>query len=53
MKVTEAIYENGVFKPLQKVEPKESGRVTVIIRRSVEHLIGKYGKRINLLKWDL
>ena len=34
-KVVEAIYEKGVFKPLQKVELREGERVKIEIRRSV------------------
>ncbi len=50
-KVIEVIYENGVFKPLEKVDLKEGERVKVIIKKSVEHLVGKYGKRkVNLLE---
>ena len=50
-KVIEVIYENGVFKPLEKVDLKEGERVKVIIEKSVEHLVGKYGRRkVNLLE---
>lgn len=34
-KVIEAVYENGVFKPLQKVGLKEGERVKVELKESV------------------
>ncbi len=34
-RIIEAIYENGVFKPLQKVDLKEGERVKVEIKESV------------------
>ena len=37
-KIIEAIYENGVFKPLQKVDLKEGERVRVIAGNLVERL---------------
>ncbi len=50
-KVIDVIYENGVFKPLEKVDLKEGERVKVIIKKSVEHLVGKYGRRkVNFLE---
>ena len=40
-KVIEAIYENGVFKPLEKVELKNGERVRVEIRvRVVDEVAG-------------
>ncbi len=40
-KVIEAIYENGVFKPLEKVELKDGERVRVEIRvRVVDEVAG-------------
>ncbi len=35
VKVIEAVYENGVFKPLKKVELKEGERVKIVIKKSV------------------
>jgi len=32
-KIIEAIYENGVFKPLEKVDLKEGERVKIEIKR--------------------
>lgn len=34
-KIIEAVYENGVFKPLQKVDLKEGERVKVELKESV------------------
>ena len=34
-KLIEAVYENGVFKPLQKVDLKEGERVKVELKESV------------------
>ncbi len=40
-KVIEAIYENGVFKPLEKVDLKDGERVRVEIRvRVVDEVAG-------------
>jgi len=50
-KVIDVVYENGVFKPLERVDLKEGEKVKVIIKKSIEHLVGKYGKReVNLLE---
>ena len=35
-KIIEAIYENGVFKPLQKVDLKEGERVKIILEERGE-----------------
>ncbi|MEM4617123.1 MAG: antitoxin family protein [Archaeoglobaceae archaeon] len=34
-KIIEAIYEDGVFKPLKKVELKEGGKFKVLIEKRV------------------
>ncbi len=41
-KIIEAIYENGVFKPLEKVELKEGEKVKMEIKKDIECLRGKY-----------
>jgi predicted DNA-binding antitoxin AbrB/MazE fold protein len=48
-KVIEAIYENGVFKPLQKVNLREGERVKIEIKEDLSKLRGKYGKKIDLI----
>ena len=51
MKVIEVIYENGVFKPLEKVDLKEGEKLKIVVKKGVDHLIGKYGRRkVNLLE---
>nr|2NWT_A Chain A, UPF0165 protein AF_2212 [Archaeoglobus fulgidus]2NWT_B Chain B, UPF0165 protein AF_2212 [Archaeoglobus fulgidus] len=35
-KIIEAVYENGVFKPLQKVDLKEGERVKIKLELKVE-----------------
>ena len=34
-KIIEAVYENGVFKPLQKVDLREGEKVKVEVKKSV------------------
>jgi len=36
MNIVEAIYENGVFRPLQKVDLEEGEKVEIIINLSLE-----------------
>ncbi len=43
-KVVEAVYENGVLKPLEKVNLKEGEKVRVEIKTGIDHLKGKYGE---------
>jgi len=43
-KVIEVIYENGMFKPLDKVELKEKSSYKIVIKEDVQKLRGKYGK---------
>uniref|UniRef100_A0A7C3UJX0 Antitoxin n=1 Tax=Geoglobus ahangari TaxID=113653 RepID=A0A7C3UJX0_9EURY len=44
-KIIEAVYENGVFKPLQKVDLKEGEKFRLVLRENVDDLRGKYGRR--------
>ena len=44
-KVIEVVYENGVFKPLEKVDLNEGERVKIEVKRDISYLRGKYGKR--------
>jgi predicted DNA-binding antitoxin AbrB/MazE fold protein len=37
-KIIEAVYENGVFKPLQKVDLREGEKVKIIAENLVERL---------------
>jgi len=34
-KVIDAVYENGVFRPLEKVDLPEGARVRLLVKRSV------------------
>ncbi|WP_456329711.1 antitoxin family protein [Archaeoglobus sp.] len=50
-KIIEAVYENGVFKPLQKVNLKEGEKVRLVVRENVDNLRGKYGRRkVDMMK---
>ena len=40
----EVVYENGVFKPLQKVDLREGERIRIEIKGDISKLRGKYGK---------
>ena len=52
-KVIEVVYENGVFKPLEKVELKDGEKVRVILDLDPVELarrysgVGKYSKNLN------
>ncbi|MEM5821117.1 MAG: antitoxin family protein [Candidatus Aenigmatarchaeota archaeon] len=46
-KIIEAIYENGVFKPLEKVDLKEGERVRIEIKESLADIIEKYSRRVD------
>ena len=39
-KTIEVVYENGVFKPLEKVELKEGEKIKVEIKKLPENLFG-------------
>jgi len=41
-KIIEAIYENGVFKPLQKVDLREGERVKLQIEEGIADVLKKY-----------
>ena len=44
-KIIEAIYENGVFKPLEKVNLKEGEKFRLVLKENIDELRGKYGRR--------
>jgi len=53
-KVIEAIYEKGVFKPLEKVDLKEGEKVRIRIeRRGIYDVIKKYQKYFEDIEEDL
>uniref|UniRef100_A0A7C3R967 Antitoxin n=1 Tax=Archaeoglobus fulgidus TaxID=2234 RepID=A0A7C3R967_ARCFL len=41
-RIIEAIYENGVFKPLEKVDLREGEKVRIIIEEDVIELAKRY-----------
>ena len=50
-KIIEAIYENGVFKPLEKVNLKEGKKFRLVLKENIDELRGKYGRRkIDMVK---
>ncbi|RLG49208.1 MAG: antitoxin [Thermoproteota archaeon] len=43
--VVEAVYENGVLRPLEKLELREGERVRVRIERSIIEIAREYRRR--------
>jgi len=53
-KIIEAVYKNGVFKPLEKVDLKEGERVRIRIeRRGIYDVIKEYQKYFEDIDEDL
>ena len=52
-KIIEAVYENGVFKPLQKVDLKEGERVKIKVEKSLYDVVLKYRKYFESVEEDL
>ncbi len=52
-KVIEAVYENGVFKPLKKVNLKDGERVKIRIERSLVEIIRSYQEKFKLREEDI
>lgn len=52
-KVIEAVYEEGVFKPLEKVDLKEGERVKIKIERSLIEIIKSYQDKFKLKEEDI
>ncbi len=52
-KVIEAVYENGVFKPLKKVNLKDGERVKIRIERSLVEIIRSYQEKFKLREKDI
>lgn len=46
-KIIEAIYENGVFKPLEKVELKEGEKVKIKLAENLVEKTKKYRVRVD------
>ncbi len=51
--VIEAVYENGVFKPLKKVNLKDGERVKIRIERSLVEIIRSYQEKFKLREEDI
>ncbi|MEM3504818.1 MAG: antitoxin family protein [Archaeoglobaceae archaeon] len=47
-KIIEAIYENGVFKPLEKVEIREGEKVRLRVEESIVNTLRKYRKKFKI-----
>ncbi len=52
-KTIEAIYENGVFKPLEKVDLREGERVRLRVEKSLYDVILRYRKHFEDVSEDL
>ena len=52
-KVIEAIYEKGVFKPLEKVDLKEGERVKIKVERNLIEIIKSYQDKFKLKEEDI
>ncbi len=48
METVEAVYENGVLKPLKRVNLKEGEKVTVVIKRDVLELAGSVKRAVSV-----
>ncbi|QDA32232.1 DUF104 domain-containing protein [Thermococcus indicus] len=46
MEEVEVVYENGVFKPLKKVNLKEGTHGKVILELGLADIIEKFGKKV-------
>ena len=51
-KVIEAVYEKGVFKPLEKVNLKDGEKVKIRVERSLMEIIKSYQEIFKLRKED-
>ncbi|MEM2243426.1 MAG: antitoxin family protein [Archaeoglobaceae archaeon] len=49
-KIIEAIYEDGVFKPLEKVDLKDGEKVRLEIKKDIDRLRGKYKAKLLQIK---
>ncbi|MEM0266427.1 MAG: antitoxin family protein [Archaeoglobaceae archaeon] len=47
-KIIEAIYEDGVFKPLEKVEIREGEKVRLRVEESIVNTLRKYRKKFKI-----
>ncbi|MEM2086173.1 MAG: antitoxin family protein [Archaeoglobaceae archaeon] len=47
-KIIEAVYENGVFRPLEKVEIREGEKVRLRVEESIVNTLRKYRKKFKI-----
>ncbi len=52
-KVIEVIYEDGVLKPLEKIDLKEGERVKIKFERSLMEIIKSYQSKFKLKEEDI
>ena len=52
-RIIEAVYEKGVFKPLEKVDLKEGERVKIKVERSLIDIIKSYQNKFRLKEEDI
>jgi len=52
-KIIEVIYEDGVFKPLERVELKEGEKIKLRVDESISDIIKKYRKKFKLNEEDI
>ena len=45
-RVIEVIYENGVFKPLEKVDLKEGRKIKIEIREEIADIPERFSRRV-------
>jgi len=45
-KIIKAVYEKGVFKPLEKVDLRDGERVRIEIKESLADVIEKYSRKV-------
>ncbi len=46
-KVIEAVYEKGVFKPLQSVDLEEGTKVLIEIKEGIADILEKFSRKVN------
>jgi len=47
-KVIEAIYEQGVLKPLEKLDLREGQRVRIVVEESIVDIVRRYREKYGL-----
>jgi len=60
-KIIEAVYENGVFKPLEKVDLREGERVKLRVEKDRKEILKNYRglfgkstvKELQTLEWEV